>query len=127
VLVGSGRFDERKGNRERQHRHRALSVRSRAAREADARRVVARSECFAEPRARRVAGEGHRGDAPRARVSVDAIFRVAPRPGSIAPVLGVQVVYDPMAYDFDILPQGVVGHTPSVWAGLSAGISWGMP
>ena len=61
------------------------------------------------------------------RVSVDAIFRVAPRPGSLAPVLGIQVVYDPMTYDFDTLPRGVVGHTPSVWAGLSAGISWGMP
>ncbi len=62
-----------------------------------------------------------------ARVSVDAIFRVAPRPGSIAPVLGVQVVYDPTTYDLDVVPRGFVGHTPSVWAGLSAGISWGMP
>jgi hypothetical protein len=61
------------------------------------------------------------------QVSVDAILHVAPRPGSVAPVLGVQVVYDPMTYDLDTLPRGVVAHTPSVWAGASAGISWTMP
>jgi hypothetical protein len=62
-----------------------------------------------------------------ARVSVDAILRATPQPGSIAPVLGIQIVYDPMTYDLDVMPRGVVGHTPSLWAGVSAGISWGVP
>jgi hypothetical protein len=62
-----------------------------------------------------------------ARLSVDAILRATPHPGSIAPVLGIQIVYDPMTYDFDVMPRGVVGHTPSLWAGVSAGISWGVP
>lgn len=61
-----------------------------------------------------------------ARLSVDAVLHLG-QPADIAPVLGVAATYDPSAYDLSALPHGVVGHTPSWWAGASAGVSWGVP
>jgi hypothetical protein len=61
-----------------------------------------------------------------ARLAVEATFHVGQRPGDVAPLLGVQATYDPITYDLEASPHGVVGHTPSVWAGASAGVSWGV-
>jgi hypothetical protein len=62
-----------------------------------------------------------------ARISLDTTFHIGQRPGDVAPILGVQATYDPITYDLDASPHGVVGHTPSLWAGASAGVSWGIP
>jgi hypothetical protein len=61
-----------------------------------------------------------------ARLAVDAILHLG-QPTDIAPVLGLQATYDPVVYDLSAMPRGVVGHTPSLWAGASAGVSWGVP
>jgi hypothetical protein len=62
-----------------------------------------------------------------ARVAVDATLHLARRPGDLAPVLGLEAAYDPVAYDLVVLPHGIVGQTPSFWAGVSAGVSWSIP
>jgi hypothetical protein len=62
-----------------------------------------------------------------ARVSVDATLHLGRHPGDLAPVLGLEATYDPMPYDLEVLPRGVVAHTPSFWAGVSAGVSWSIP
>lgn len=60
------------------------------------------------------------------RLSVDAVLHVG-HATDVAPVLGLEATYDPMIYDLSTMPRGVVGHTPSLWAGASAGVSWGVP
>jgi hypothetical protein len=62
-----------------------------------------------------------------ARVSIDATLHFGQRPGDLAPVIGLDATYDPIAYDLIVLPSGVVGHTPNFWAGASAGVSWSIP
>jgi hypothetical protein len=62
-----------------------------------------------------------------ARVAVDATLHIGRRPGDLAPVLGIELTYDPMTYDLAVVPRGVVGQTPSLWIGISAGFSWSIP
>lgn len=62
-----------------------------------------------------------------ARAAVDATLHIGRRPGDLAPVLGLELTYDPMTYDLAVLPRGVVAQTPSLWIGISAGFSWSIP
>ncbi len=62
-----------------------------------------------------------------ARVSVDATLHIGRSPGDVSPVVGLAATYDPMTYDLEAMPHGVVAHTPALWAGASAGVSWGIP
>jgi hypothetical protein len=62
-----------------------------------------------------------------ARVAVDATLHLGRRPGDLAPVIGLEATYDPMAYDLVVVPGGVIGQAPSFWAGVSAGVSWSIP
>jgi hypothetical protein len=58
------------------------------------------------------------------RGSVDAALHLG---GPVVPVIGIEATYDPMAYDLVVVPRGVVAHTPSFWAGASAGVCWSIP
>jgi hypothetical protein len=62
-----------------------------------------------------------------ARVAVDATLHIGRRPGDLAPVIGLELTYDPMTYDLAVVPRGIVGQTPSLWIGISAGFSWSIP
>jgi hypothetical protein len=58
------------------------------------------------------------------RASLDAALHLG---GPVVPVLGIEATYDPTAYDLVVVPRGVVAHTPSFWAGASAGVCWSIP
>jgi hypothetical protein len=60
-----------------------------------------------------------------ARASIDALLRFGR--SDLAAILGLEATYDPATYDLEATPRGVVAHTPSVWAGANAGLSWGLP
>jgi hypothetical protein len=60
------------------------------------------------------------------RAGADVVFHFG-RPGPrLAPRIGVAATYEPAVYDLLVSPRGVVAHTPSLWAGVTAGVSWSM-
>jgi hypothetical protein len=61
-----------------------------------------------------------------ARIALNAVFFVAagPRHVGFAPVVGFEATYVPVVYDLVVMPRPVVARTPSVWAGITAGVSW---
>jgi hypothetical protein len=61
------------------------------------------------------------------RLALDATLHVSQNQRGFAPVLGLEAIYDPVTYDLEVIGRGVVGHTPPLWAGVSAGVSWGVP
>jgi hypothetical protein len=57
------------------------------------------------------------------RVAVDVSLRLSPD-AHLVPVAGVEINYYPVPYDLAVTPRGVVASTPSLWAGVTAGICW---
>jgi hypothetical protein len=69
-----------------------------------------------------------------ARVAVDAALHLGRRV-AFAPIVGLEATYYPMVYDLDVghgdalggpPPVRVAAQTPSVWAGVTAGMCWSM-
>jgi hypothetical protein len=48
-------------------------------------------------------------------------------PSRVTPFLALHVELVPAPPTISALPRGVVGHTPSLWVGASAGAAWGWP
>ncbi len=67
--------------------------------------------------------------APREATRVDIgmrggiVLRVGARDARIAPIAGVHATYFPHPYDLAIMPAGVVGRTPTLRLGATAGIA----
>ncbi len=67
--------------------------------------------------------------APREATRVDLglrggiVLRVGARDARIAPIAGVHATYFPRPYDLAIMPAGVVGRTPTVRLGATAGLA----
>ncbi len=67
--------------------------------------------------------------APREATRVDIgmrggiVVRVGARDARIAPIAGVHATYFPRPYDLAIMPAGVVGRTPTLRLGATAGIA----
>jgi hypothetical protein len=57
------------------------------------------------------------------RVAVDAALRQFPS-AHLVPVAGLEVTYYPVPYHLGLAPGGIVASTPSVWAGVTAGLRW---
>jgi hypothetical protein len=51
------------------------------------------------------------------------VLRVGARDARVAPIIGVHAAYFPRPYDLALLPAGVVGRTPSLRLGATAGIA----
>ena len=58
-----------------------------------------------------------------ARVAIDAAFYLSPG-AHLGPVAGLEVTYYPVPYHLALAPGGVVASTPTVWAGVTAGLRW---
>jgi hypothetical protein len=58
-----------------------------------------------------------------ARVAIDAAFYLSPN-ARVGPVAGLEVTYYPVPYHLALAPGGVVASTPTVWAGVTAGLRW---
>ncbi len=67
--------------------------------------------------------------APREATRIDIgmrggiVLRVGARDARIAPIAGVHATYFPRPYDLAIMPAGVVGRTPTLRLGATAGIA----
>jgi hypothetical protein len=57
------------------------------------------------------------------RVAIDAALHVSPG-APLAPVAGLEVTYYPVPYHLALAPRGIVASTPTVWAGVTAGLRW---
>jgi hypothetical protein len=57
------------------------------------------------------------------RVAIDAALRQFPS-AHLVPVAGLEVTYYPAPYHLGMAPGGIVASTPSVWAGVTAGLRW---
>jgi len=51
------------------------------------------------------------------------VLRVGARDARLAPIIGVHATYFPRPYDLALLPAGIVGRTPSLRLGATAGIA----
>ncbi len=51
------------------------------------------------------------------------VLRVGARDARVAPIAGLHAVYFPRPYDLALLPAGVVGRTPSLRLGATAGVA----
>jgi hypothetical protein len=60
-----------------------------------------------------------------AHVAFESALRGASGDGPWVPLIGFEATFYPMVYDLDVMPRGVVSHTPSFWAGFTAGVGWG--
>ena len=58
-----------------------------------------------------------------ARVAIDAALHVSPG-AHLAPVAGLELTYYPVPYHLAQAPRGIVASTPTVWAGVTAGLRW---
>jgi hypothetical protein len=57
------------------------------------------------------------------RLALDAALHVSPR-AHLLPLVGLEVTYYPVPYQLVGTPRGIVASTPTVWAGVTAGLRW---
>lgn len=68
--------------------------------------------------------------APRSESRLDlgaragVMLRVGGPDARFSPVLGVHTIFFPRQYDVTLTPQGEIGHTPALWLGATAGVSY---
>jgi hypothetical protein len=73
--------------------------------------------------------EGESPAIPKQAVRLDLglrgglVLRLARPRARIAPVLSLHGMFFPRTYELATTPQGVLGHTPAVWLGATAGVS----
>ncbi len=58
-----------------------------------------------------------------ARLAIDAALHLSPD-ARLEPVAGLEVTYYPVPYHLVRAPGGIVASTPTLWAGLTAGLRW---
>ena len=58
-----------------------------------------------------------------ARLAIDAAIHVSPS-ARLLPVAGLEATFYPVPYHLALAPGGIVASTPTVWAGVTAGLRW---
>jgi hypothetical protein len=58
-----------------------------------------------------------------ARLAIDAALHLSPN-ARLEPVAGLEVTYYPVPYHLVRAPGGIVASTPTLWAGVTAGLRW---
>jgi hypothetical protein len=58
-----------------------------------------------------------------ARLAIGAAIHVSPS-AHLLPVAGLEVTFYPVPYHLALAPGGIVASTPTVWAGVTAGLRW---